>query len=83
MKLTAIALVAVFALSATGASAQTDRHMSHVHHYRNAYGMSNERQFQLQPNNGDPNGRADGPTTLSGTGSSKFGGNTPGTSGDF
>jgi hypothetical protein len=28
-----------------------------------------------------PNGTAGGPTTLSGTGSSKFGGNSPGTAG--
>jgi hypothetical protein len=32
-------------------------------------------------NGGNLNGTAGGPTTLSGTGSSKFGGSSPGTSG--
>jgi len=35
----------------------------------------------LHPNNGNPNGNADGPTTLSGTGDSQFGGTSAGTSG--
>ena len=35
----------------------------------------------LRPNNGNPNGNPDGPTTLSGTGNSQFGGSSPGTSG--
>jgi hypothetical protein len=84
MKVTAIALVTVFALSGTSAFAQTERHMSH---HRNAYdaygsyGMDNEPTFHLRPNYGNPNGNADGPTTLSGTGNSQYGGSTPGTSG--
>jgi hypothetical protein len=35
----------------------------------------------LRPNYGNPNGDPDGPTTLSGTGSSEFGGSSAGTSG--
>jgi hypothetical protein len=35
----------------------------------------------LHPNDGNPNGNPDGPTTLSGTGDSQFGGSSPGTSG--
>jgi hypothetical protein len=36
---------------------------------------------RLHPNYGNPNGNPDGPTTLSGTGDSSFGGSSPGTSG--
>jgi hypothetical protein len=36
---------------------------------------------QLHPNYGNPNGNPDGPTTLSGTGSSQFDGSSPGSSG--
>jgi hypothetical protein len=36
---------------------------------------------QLHPNYGNPNGNPDGPTTLSGTGNSAFGGSSAGTSG--
>jgi hypothetical protein len=43
---------------------------------RNAVGT-----VQLHPNYGNPNGNPDGPTTLSGTGDSSFGGSSPGTSG--
>jgi hypothetical protein len=32
-------------------------------------------------NSGNPNGAAGGPTSLSGTGSSQFGGSSPGTTG--
>jgi hypothetical protein len=35
----------------------------------------------LHPNYGNPNGNPDGPTTLSGTGDSSFGGSSSGTSG--
>ena len=85
MKLTAMALVTVFALSGTAAFAHTYHHRSDANHYRNAYdqyGMSDEQPtFHLRPNDGNPNGNPDGPTTLSGTGNSQFGGSTPGTSG--
>jgi uncharacterized membrane protein len=73
MKLTTIALATVFALSSTFALANTARHKS------NAVG-SISRTYQPS-NDGNPNGTADGPTTLSGTGSSQFGGSSPGTSG--
>jgi hypothetical protein len=36
---------------------------------------------RLHPNYGNPNGNPDGPTTLSGTGNSQFGGSSAGTSG--
>lgn len=37
--------------------------------------------FTLRPDDGNPNGEPDGPTTLSGTGNSQFGGSEPGASG--
>jgi uncharacterized membrane protein len=73
MKLATMALAAAFALSSTFALANTARHKSNV-----TGGTS--RVYQPS-NNGNPNGTADGPTTLSGTGSSQFGGSSPGTSG--
>ena len=79
MKLTAIALASAFALSSAGALAHTVRHESHVRTYpmyRNA-----SPSVVLHPNYGNPNGNPDGPTTLSGTGNSQFGGSSAGTSG--
>jgi hypothetical protein len=79
MKLTTIALATAFALSATGAFANTVRHESHVRTYpmyRHA-----APSVALHPNDGNPNGNPDGPTTLSGTGNSQFGGSSAGTSG--
>jgi hypothetical protein len=75
MKLTTIALASVFALSATVAFANTAHHKSVVTD-RDAVSM-----VRLHPNYGNPNGNPDGPTTLSGTGDSSFGGSSPGTSG--
>jgi hypothetical protein len=75
MKLTAIALASAFALSGTAALANTVHHRQ-VMTQRDAVGM-----VQLHPNHGNPNGNPDGPTTLSGTGDSSFGGASPGTSG--
>jgi hypothetical protein len=72
MKLATIALAA-FALSSTVALANTVRHKES---YRAQHSM-----VQLHPNYGNPNGNPDGPTTLSGTGNSQFGGSSPGTSG--
>jgi len=75
MKLTTIALAAAFALSGASAFAHTARHESSARTYpmyRNAV-----PPVVLHPNYGNP----DGPTTLSGTGSSAFGGSSPGTSG--
>jgi hypothetical protein len=73
MKLAPIALVAAFALSSTFALAKTVHHQS-----TDTGGMS---QIYKPSNGGNPNGTADGPTTLSGTGSSQYGGSSPGTSG--
>jgi hypothetical protein len=76
MKLTTIALATAFVLSGTAAFANTVHHRAAVRADRNAVGMG-----QLHPNYGNPNGNADGPTTLSGTGDSSFGGSSAGTSG--
>jgi len=79
MKLTTIALAAAFALSSTFAFAQTVGHHSSV----KTYPMYRDAapSVVLHSNGGNPNGNPDGPTTLSGTGSSAFGGSSPGTSG--
>jgi hypothetical protein len=66
MKIKTIALATVLALTSTFAPAHTG-HRHHRMHY--SRGSSN------------PNGTAGGPTTLSGTGSSQFGGSLPGTTG--
>jgi hypothetical protein len=66
MKLTTIALATVFVLSSTLAFA----HSHHRHH-----------RMHLSMGSNNPNGTAGGATTLSGTGSSQFGGSTPGTTG--
>ena len=76
MKLTTIALASAFALSAAAAFAHTAHHKSVVRDDRNAAPM-----VQLHPNYGNSNGNPDGPTTLSGTGDSSFGGSSAGTSG--
>jgi hypothetical protein len=76
MKLMAIGLAAAFALSGTAAFANTVHHKSAVRVHRDAVA-----RVQLHPNYGNPNGNPDGPTTLSGTGDSSFGGSSPGTSG--
>jgi hypothetical protein len=77
MKLTTIALASALALSSTVALAQTG-HRSKAHHRTE---RTVPPMVQLHPNYGNPNGNADGPTTLSGTGNSQFGGSSPGTSG--
>jgi hypothetical protein len=76
MKLTTIALASAFALSGTVAMAGTVHHRSAATAHRDAADM-----VQVHPNYGNPNGNPDGPTTLSGTGDSSFGGSSPGTSG--
>jgi hypothetical protein len=76
MKLTTIALATAFALSGTAAFANTVHHKVAARADRDTAGM-----VQLHPNYGNPNGNADGPTTLSGTGDSSFGGSSAGTSG--
>jgi hypothetical protein len=65
MKVMKIALAAVVALSGSIAFAHSHKH-AHYHPMRSSVGASN------------PNGTTGGPTSLSGTGSSKFGGNIPG-----
>ena len=75
MKLTTIALATAFAFTGTAALANP------VHHKSAARVQRDAPMVQLHPNYGNPNGNPDGPTTLSGTGNSAFGGSTAGTSG--
>jgi hypothetical protein len=65
MKIVKIVLVAALAFSSSVAFAHSHKRYHH-HLTRSSAGTSN------------PNGTAAGPTSLSGTGSSKFGGNIPG-----
>ena len=85
MKFATIALAAVFALSSTFALANTKRtnthHKSGVRTHQGTVGMSSARTNRHSMNSGNPNGTAGGPTSLSGTGSSQFGGSSPGTTG--
>ena len=69
MKLTTLALAAALAVSGTAAFANTVRHhpVARVDH-------STVSMVHLQSNYVNPNGNPDGPTTLSGTGDSQFGG---------
>jgi hypothetical protein len=76
MKLATIALASAFALSSTIALAQTGHKSGVKVHHSAATG-----RMHGSSNNGNPNGTAGGPTTLSGTGSSQFGGSSPGTTG--
>ena len=77
MKVTTIALALTFALSGTFAFAHPIRHESNSRSFH----MYGRPAVALHANYGNPNGTADGPTTLSGTGDSEFGGSSPGTSG--
>ena len=79
MKVTMTALVAALVLSSTCAFAST----AHREPLVRSYPMHRYAApvVVLHPNNGNPNGNADGPTTLSGTGDSQFGGTSAGTSG--
>jgi hypothetical protein len=79
MKVAMIALVAASMLSSTYAFANTPRHERLVRSYP-IYRDAAPPVF-LHPNDGNPNGNPDGPTALSGTGDSQFGGSSPGTSG--
>jgi hypothetical protein len=81
MKLTTIALASVFALSSTFALAYTSHHRSGVRTHHGTVGMSSARMHRPSMNNGNPNGSAGGASSLSGTGSSQFGGSSPGTAG--
>ena len=73
MKVTMMAVVLV--LTSTAAFAKP----YHVH--AQAHRPHAAPLVVLHPNDGNPNGNPDGPTTLSGTGDSSFGGSSPGTSG--
>ncbi|MFT4115092.1 hypothetical protein [Bradyrhizobium sp.] len=77
MKTTALALAIVLAVPAGYASA----HSAKRHHH----GWFNSMNMMHGPGRTaartDPNGTAGGPTSVSGTGSSKFGGQIPGSSG--
>ncbi len=79
MKVAMVALVAASMLSSTYAFANTARHEPMVR----SYPVYREAAppVMLHPNYGNPNGDPDGPTTLSGTGDSQFGGSSAGTSG--
>jgi hypothetical protein len=81
MKLTTIALATAFALTSTFALANTTRHKAGVRPHHGTVGMSSARMHRGSMNSGNPNGTAGGPTSLSGTGSSQFGGSSPGTTG--
>jgi hypothetical protein len=81
MKLATIALASAFALSSTFALAYTSHHRSGVRTHHGTVGMSSARTHSRSTNYGNPNGTAGGPTSLSGTGSSQFGGSSPGTGG--
>jgi hypothetical protein len=78
MKLTTIALASAFALSGTFVLANTVHHKSGVRTHQGTVDMS--RMYRPYEDS-TPNGTADGPTTLSGTGNSQFGGSSPGISG--
>jgi hypothetical protein len=71
MRLATIALASVVALTSTAALAAS--HKRHHHGFMNSMNMSRGTAART-----DPNGTAGGPTSLSGTGSSKFGGQIPG-----
>ena len=80
MKLATITLALALALLSSLAFAQPARHRESSERTYPAYGDA-APPIVLHPNYGNPNGDADGPTTLSGTGSSQYGGSSPGTSG--
>ena len=76
MNIATIAFAAAFALSGSVALAQTADTKPAEKTINDA-----GAKVRLQPNNGNPNGNPNGPTSLSGTGSSSYGGSSPGTSG--
>ncbi|MBO4222733.1 MULTISPECIES: hypothetical protein [Bradyrhizobium] len=66
MKFVAVALTTLAMLSLTFVPADAAKRHHRAHHAKNL---------------GNPNGTAAGPTSLSGTGSSQYGGSSPGTAG--
>jgi hypothetical protein len=82
MKIGTIALATAFGLSGTVALAQDAGVKPHAkHHTSHASKHSGTVGMRRSTNSGNPNGTAGGPTSLSGTGSSQFGGSSPGTTG--
>jgi hypothetical protein len=77
MKLATIALASAIALSGTAAFAQTGYRSDVKAHHRTVDSMRRQPPIDY----GNPNGDPGGPTTLSGTGSSEFGGSLPGATG--
>jgi len=80
MRFGTIALATAFALSGTLALAQDAVVKRHAKHHASSK-HSGTVGMRRSTNSGNPNGTAGGPTSLSGTGSSQFGGSSPGTSG--
>ena len=78
MKAATLTLAILFALPAGYASAHSARH-THHHGWFGSMNMMHGPGRTAARN--DPNGTASGPTSVSGTGSSKFGGQIPGASG--
>lgn len=74
MRVVAIALASVLALSGSAVLAHSHKR---IHHHKAHHSMSMQGSSKAE----NPNGTAGGRTTVSGTGSSQFGGNAPGTSG--
>ena len=72
MKLAAIVLASAFALSSTFAIMAA----RHAHDYQRQQTM--HHSMNMMRGSSNPNGSAGGRTTLSGTGPSTFGGQTPG-----
>jgi hypothetical protein len=83
MALASGALAAAFALSGTLALAKTvhHKHQPSIRTYERAYDLYQDippaRPGFFHPHYGGGNGDPDGPTSLSGTGSSQFGGGAP------
>jgi hypothetical protein len=78
MKPIALTLAAALALSSTVALAQTGQRSAVKVHHRTVATMPMPRHTI---DYGNPNGDPDGPTSLSGTGSSQFGGSVAGATG--
>lgn len=76
MNYATIAFATLFAITSSLALAQTTKPKPAMKTTNNVGAKD-----RLRSNNGNPNGNPDGPTTLSGTGNSSYGGSSPGTSG--
>ena len=84
MKLTTMALASAFAFSGTFALANTvhHKHRPSIRTYERAYDLYRDDippagSSFFHPHYGGSNGDPDGPTSLSGTGSSQYGGGAP------